>query len=59
MNEDTNRKTFAYIITIFVFKILLWIAFAGLLLPYTAKKCSSPNKTFLMQNAHRVYYEAL
>lgn len=33
MNEDTNRKTFSDIITIFVFKITLLVAFSGLLHP--------------------------
>lgn len=59
MNEDTNRKTFADIIIIFILNILLWVAFAGLLCSYTAKEGSSHNKTFLMQNIYRGYYEAL
>lgn len=58
MNEDINRKTFADMTIIFVLKIPLWIAFAGLLHLYTAEECSSHNKTLLMQNTHRVYYEA-
>lgn len=59
MNEDTNRKTFADIIIIFVLNILLWVAFAGLLRSYAAKEWSSHNKTFLMQNIYRGYYEVL
>lgn len=59
MNEDTNRKTFADIIITFVLHILLWVDFASLLRSYTAKEWSSHNKTFLMQNIYRGYYEAL
>lgn len=45
MSKDTNRKTCSDIIIMFVFKITLLIAFAGLLHPYTSKECYSQNKT--------------
>lgn len=45
MNKHTNRKTFSDIVIIFVFKIILFVTFAGLLHPCTTKECYSQNKT--------------
>lgn len=45
MNKDTNRKTCSDVIIIFVFKITLLVAFAGLLHPYISVECYSQNKT--------------
>lgn len=45
INKDTNRKTSSDIIIIFVFRITLLIAFAGLLHPHTSKECYSQKKT--------------
>lgn len=47
MNEDMNRRTFSDIIFIFVFKITIPSAFAGLLDPYTSSENNILRTRFL------------